>query len=96
MNKYLTKNLKSKIKDKQFFKEFNKYLNKKIIEYLFDFDLIKNSILVHDFNIFKLTKEEDEIFYSINKLNSNINNDYEMINLDENEEEISEKTDENY
>jgi hypothetical protein len=75
------------ISNKSIFVEFNTFLNTKIIETLFDFNLISNSLLNIDINMIQLQKEEDDICNIINKNKKENDDDYDIIIIDENEKE---------
>ena len=67
--------------------EFNKLINSKIIENLFDYNLIPNYIINQDINEIQLNEEENEICNILNKMKKDLEDDYDIIILDEYEKE---------
>ena len=81
------RNLQNQISNKNDLIEFNKFLNSKIIENLFDFNLIPNYIINQDINQIQLNEEENEIFNMLNKMKTDLEDDYDIVILDEYEKE---------
>lgn len=81
------RNFQNQISNKNDLIEFNKFLNLKIIENLFDFNLIPNYIINQDINQIQLNEEENEICNILNKMKKDLEDDYDIIILDEYEKE---------
>ena len=83
MHKYLnnSRNFQNEISNTKTFIDLNNFLNKKIIETLFDYNMIINNILNEDKKDMHLKEKEDEIYDIINKIeNLNINNNTKLSN----------------
>ena len=70
MHKYLnnSRNFQNEISNTKTFIDLNNFLNKKIIETLFDYNMITNNIINEDKKNMYLNEEEDEIYDIINKI----------------------------
>ena len=76
LQKYLNspRNFQNEITGKKSFIDLNNFLNKKIIETLFDFNIIYNSIINENkANILTLEKEQNEIYEILKKKENNKN-----------------------
>ena len=83
LHKYLnnSRNFQNEISNTKTFIDLNNFLNKKIIETLFDYNMIINNILNEDKKDMHLNEKEDEIYDIINKIeNLNINNNLNGVN----------------
>mgnify|MGYP006873053210 CR=1 FL=1 len=83
LHKYLnnSRNFQNEISNTKTFIDLNTFLNKKIIETLFDYNMITNSIFNEDKKDRHLKEEEDEIYEIINKIETlNINNNLNGVN----------------
>jgi hypothetical protein len=83
LHKYLnnSRNFQNEISNTKSFIDLNNFLNKKIIETLFDYNMITNSIINEDKKNLHLNEEEDEIYDIINKIETlNINNNLNGVN----------------
>ena len=81
------RNFQNQIGNKSNLIEFNNFLNLKIIENLFDFNLIPNYIINQDINQIQLDEEENKICNTLKKFKKNLEDDYDIIILDEYEKE---------
>ena len=88
------RNFQNQISNKNDLIEFNTFLNSKIIENLFDFNLIPNYIINQDINEIQINEEENEICNILNKMKKDLEDDYDIVILDEYEKE-KEKENEN-
>jgi hypothetical protein len=83
LHKYLnnSRNFQNEISNTKSFIDLNNFLNKKIIETLFDYNMISNNIINEDKKNMHLNEEEDEIYDIINKIETlNINNNLNGVN----------------
>ena len=83
LHKYLnnSRNFQNEISNTKSFIDLNNFLNKKIIETLFDYNMISNNIINEDKKNIHLNEEEDEIYDIINKIETfNINNNLNGVN----------------
>jgi hypothetical protein len=83
LHKYLnnSRNFQNEISNTKTFIDLNNFLNKKIIETLFDYNMITNNIINEDKKDMHLNEEEDEIFDIINKIETlNLNNNLNGVN----------------
>lgn len=83
LHKYLnnSRNFQNEISNTKTFIDLNNFLNKKIIETLFDYNMITNNIINEDKKDIHLNEEEDEIYDIINKIETlNLNNNLNGVN----------------
>ena len=83
LHKYLnnSRNFQNEISNTKSFIDLNNFLNKKIIETLFDYNMISNNIINEDKKNMYLNEEDDEICDIINKIETlNINNNLNGVN----------------
>ena len=83
LHKYLNNSriFQNEISNTKSFIDLNNFLNKKIIETLFDYNMISNNIINEDKKNMHLNEEEDEIYDIINKIETlNINNNLNGVN----------------
>ena len=83
LHKYLNNSriFQNEISNTKSFIDLNNFLNKKIIETLFDYNMISNNIINEDKKNMYLNEEEDEIYDIINKIETlNINNNLNGVN----------------
>ena len=97
LQKYLNnpRNFQNQITNKKIFIDLNKFLNTKIIETLFDSNLISNSIINQEINKIQLDEEEQEICDIINKIKNGEDEDIIIIEEEYNDDINKEINDEN-